>query len=54
VKRVAEQHGGRVRVGTSPLGGARLELSLPEARVGSATSPSARVSSTPLDLHEPA
>jgi signal transduction histidine kinase len=54
VKRVAEQHGGRVRVGTSPLGGARFELSLPQGRAGSATSPSAQVSSTPLDLHEPA
>jgi signal transduction histidine kinase len=32
VKRVAEQHGGRVRVGIAPMGGARFELALPEAR----------------------
>jgi signal transduction histidine kinase len=32
VQRVAEQHGGRVRVGVSPIGGARFELTLPEAR----------------------
>lgn len=31
VKRVAEQHGGKVRVGVAPIGGARFELTLPLA-----------------------